>query len=146
MSRAVEAAELKALVRALVKAFGGIEAAAVELGISAERVSQFQRPGCPDQMSILCICKLEAVLGRSIVTGTLARAADCGAPDPVTDAVVGLVGASASALHAISDMDRDGQRDVGEIRQVQRATQEALHEAELLADAASRLTPGAVVH
>ncbi len=107
MSRVVEAAELKALVRALVKAFGGIEAAAIELGISAERVSQFQRPGCPDQMSILCICKLEAVLGRSIVTGALARAADCSAPDLVTTAVVAAVGSSAGALRTIADMDSE---------------------------------------
>ena len=144
MSRAIEAAELKALVRALVKAFGGIEAAAAELGVSAERVSQFQRPSCPDQMSLLCICKLEAVIGRSIVTGAAARAADCGAPDPVTTAVVASVGSSASALRAIADMDSDGRRDAGEIRQVQRAAQENLHQAELLADAAGRLEPGAV--
>ena len=74
MARALEEGELKALVRQLVKAAGGVEACGVLLGISHQRVSQYQSPNHPDQMPYLMICKLECVAERAIVSGAQVRA------------------------------------------------------------------------
>ena len=144
MSRALEPGELKALVRQLVKEFGGVEAAAVELKISAERVSQYQRPTCDDQMPLLCIMKLEAILGRAIVSGAAMRAIEGEAKDEIGPAAVEAVTDAATVLRLVHDMDADGARDPAEIRSVQRGSQELLHVAERLADRAAKLTPGKV--
>ena len=144
MTSAWSGGVLKAQVRQLVTAAGGVEAAAVELGISAERVSQFQRPTCDDQMSFLCIMRLEAVVGRAIVTGAAARAIEGESQGVIGPAVVEAITKGASALRLVTDMDADGQRGAGEIRAVQRAAHDHLHAAEALADAAARLTPGRV--
>ncbi|WP_158918051.1 hypothetical protein [Caulobacter sp. S45] len=128
----------------MVKAAGGVEACAIELGISGERVSQLQRPTCLDQMSLLCISQLEAVIGRAIVTGAAARAAQGETFSPIAVAVVSSVMASAAALRVISEMDRDGRRDAREICDVQKAAQENLRLAQALADTAGRLQLGSV--
>lgn len=141
-SRALDAGELKALVRQLVKAAGGVEACAVELGVSAERVSQYQRPTHDAQMSLLCILQLEAVVGQAIVTGAAARAVEGEGRSAIGPAVVEAVTRSAATLRLVSDMDADHRRDPGEIRQVQDAAQDHLRAAQRLADEAAALTPG----
>lgn len=146
-SRAVEPGELKALVRQLVKAAGGVEACAVELGISGERVSQHQRTSCADQMPVLMISRLEAVVGRAIVTGALARAAegeDAGGGEAIGDASVGAVGSAATLMGQVHAMEADGHRSPGEVREVQLAAAEHLREAQEAFDAAMRLSAGGV--
>lgn len=144
MSRALTAGELKALVRELVKAAGGVEAVAVELGVSHQRVSQHQSPGCADQMPFLCILQLEALVGRAIVSGAAARAVEGEGAPAVTAAAVEAVTTTAATLRLVSDMDADGRRDEGEIRGVRRAALDNLKVAERLVDATVKLEPGRV--
>lgn len=144
MTSAWSGAVFKAFTRQLVKENGGVEACAVELGVSAERVSQWQRPTCDDLMPFLCVMHLEAVVGRAIVTGAAARAVEGTARDEIGPAVVEAVGDAAGLLRLVHDMDADGARDAGEIRSVQRGSQDLLRAAEGIADRAAKLTPGRI--
>ncbi|PVM90678.1 hypothetical protein [Caulobacter endophyticus] len=143
MSRSLTPGELKAHVRQLVSAVGGLEAAAVILGVSVQRVSTLQNIRHDDQMTMLQICALEAVAGRDIVTGAASRAITGEGPASIVAAAVGAVAASAAALESVHLMDADGRRDPGEIRDVQKATRSLADSAAKLADAAAALTPGA---
>lgn len=144
MSRALTPGEVKALWRQLVKAAGGVEAAAVELGVKHQRVSLLQSPSAPDMPSFAQIMCLEAVVGRDIITGAASRAITGEDDEPVQSAVVESVQASAAALGAVHAMDADGVRTESEVREVQQRTQAALREAEQAADAAMSLRPGPV--
>lgn len=138
--RAIGAGELKALVRLLVKAAGGVEAAGLTLGISHQRVSQLQDVNCPDQMTTLQISQLECVAGRAIVTGTCARAAEGEAADEaIMAAVVGSVGSASELVALVHEMEADGQRTEAEKRMVRAAAQRHLKEAQDVVDAAARL-------
>lgn len=139
-ARAVGPGELKALVRALVKAAGGVEACAVELGISAQRVSQLQDVNNPGQMGVLQISQLEMVVRRPIVTGVVARAAEgLGGEDAIGLSAVQSVGSSAALLQKVHAMEADGHRTEAEKRDVIRAAEENLREAQEALDAAVRL-------
>lgn len=144
MSRALTDGEVKALFRQLVKAAGGVEAAAVELGVKHQRVSLLQSPSAPDMPSFRQIMTLEAVVGRAIVTGAAARAIEGEEDEALTAAVVEAVQASADALGAVHAMEADGVRTPEEVRAVQAKTQRALAEAQQAADAAAKLKPGPV--
>lgn len=144
MSRALTPGEVKALFRQLVKAAGGVEAAAVELSIKHQRVSLLQTPTAPDMPSFAQIMCLEAVVGRPIITGAAARAIAGEEDEALTSAVVEAVQASAEALGAVHAMEADGVRTEAEVRTVVEKTQHALREAEQAADAAKRLRPGPV--
>ena len=144
MSRALTDGEIKALFRQLVKAAGGVEAAAVELGCKHQRVSLLQSPNAPDLPAFRQILTLEAVVGRAIVTGSAARAIEGEADDNLKDATVEAVLATTEALGAVHAMDADGNRTEAEIRDIQKRTQKALQEAQEAADAAARLKPGPV--
>ncbi len=135
---------MKALWRQLVKAAGGVEAAAVELGIKHQRVSLLQSPTAPDMPTFAQIMCLEAVVGRAVITGAAARAVEGEADEKLKDAVVDAVKATAEALGAVHVMDADGERSEAEVRQVQAMTQRALVEAQEAADAAAQLKPGPV--
>ena len=144
-ARAVEPGELKALVRQLVKAAGGVDASGVELGVSAERVSQYQRIGCDDQMPLMSVIRLEAIVGRAIVTGALAKAVEGGGGvEAMGGSAVDTVGASAGLLTAVHEMDADGHRDAGEIRRVQEAAALSARQSLEAVIAASQLKPGEV--
>lgn len=145
MSRALTEGEIKALFRQLVKAAGGVEAAAIDLGCKHQRVSLLQCVRAPDMPSFRQILTLEAVVGRAIVTGAAARAIEGAAEDQLKDAMIEAVQASAEALGSVHAMDADGSRSEAEIRDVQLRTQRMLREAQEAADAAARLTPGAVM-
>lgn len=144
--RAIEPGELKALVRQLVKAAGGVEACAVELGVSAERVSQYQRTSCPDQMGLLMISRLEAVVQRGVVTAAASRAAEGAesgaAGEAIGDATVGAVGSAAALMARVHVMEADGHRSPAEVRDVQLAAAAHLREAQEAFDAAMRLSAG----
>lgn len=144
MSRALTPGEVKALWRQLVKAAGGVEAAAVELGIKHQRVSLLQSPSAPDMPSFTQIMCLEAVVGSPIITGAASRAIEGEEDEALTAAVVEAVQASAEALGAVHAMEADGVRTEAEVRSVVEKTQRALREAEQAADAAKRLKPGPV--
>lgn len=143
MSRALTPGELKALVRQLVNAVGGVEAAAVTLGVSTSRVSVLQNVNHTDQMTLLQISALEEVAGRDIVTGAASRAITGERPAAIAAAAVEAVSASATALERVHAMDADGHRDPHEIRDVQLVTRALADRAVKLADAAAALTPGA---
>lgn len=139
--RIVSPGELKALVRQLVKAAGGVEACGVELGVSAERVSQYQRPTCDDQMPLLFIHRLEAVVGRGVVTAALARAAEGeGVVEAIGSATVEAIGSAADLIGKVHVMEADGRRTPGEIREVQEAASRLLREAQEAHAAASSLS------
>lgn len=142
MSRAITDGEIKALFRQLVKAAGGVEAAAVELGCKHQRVSLLQSVSAPDMPNLRQILTLEAVVGRAVVTGAAARAIEGEADECVTGALVESVQASAEAMGLAHAMDADGERSEAEVRAVQASTQRALLEAQQAADAAARLKPG----
>lgn len=144
MSRPLTPGEVKALWRQLVKAAGGVEAAAVELGIKHQRVSLLQSPTASDMPTFAQIMCLEAVVGRAIITGAAARAVEGEADEKLKDAVVDAVKATAEALGAVHVMDADGERTEAEVRQVQAITQRALAEAQEAADAAAQLRAGPV--
>lgn len=143
MSRMLETGEVKALFRQLVKAAGGLEACALELGISHQRVSHLQNASNGEEPTFRQIRALEAVANSDIVTGAASRAIRGPADDSVGLAAVETVQTAAAALRLVHDMDADGQRCEGEIRKVQEAATKNLKEARELADAAARLTPGA---
>lgn len=138
--RAILPGELKALVRLLVKAAGGVEASAVELGISHQRISQLQDVNCPDQMTLMQVSHLERVAGRAIVTGACARAAEGeSAEEAIMHAVVGSVSSVAELLALVQAMEADGGRTEAEKRAVRLAADRALAEVKEAADAAARL-------
>ena len=139
MARAIEEGELKALVRQLVKAAGGVEACGVLLGVSHQRVSQLQSPNNPDQMSFLQIAKLECVAERAIVSGAQVRAVEGDGCGPLHHAVVEAVTKSASALEAVAEMEGHQRPSAADAKHVQQAAQENLHAAECLADAAAHI-------
>ncbi len=143
MSRMLETGEVKALFRQLVKAAGGVEACAVELGISHQRVSHLQNASNSDEPTFRQIRTLEVIAAAPIVSGAQFRAIRGEGDDCVSMAAVETVQSAASALRLVHDMDADGRRDEGEIRRVQEAAAKNLKEARELADAAARLTPGA---
>lgn len=139
-ARAIEPGELKALVRQLVKAAGGVAACGVELEVSAERVSQWQRLEHPDQMSMLNISRLEAVVGLLIVTGVAARAAGGETPDEaMLNAGIEAMSSAAGLVSLVHAMEADGQRTEAEKRAVRTATQDLLRQAQEAADTAARL-------
>lgn len=142
-NRTVEGGELKALVRQLVKAAGGVEACGVELGVSAERISQYQRQSSADQMPLLMICRLEAVAGRAVVTGALSRAAEGdGVVEEIGRSAVDTVGRAADLMRTVHEMEADGHRTHAEKREVMLASAELLREAQQAFDAAARLVGG----
>lgn len=139
-ARAIKPGELKALVRQLVKAAGGVEACGVELAVSPQRVSQWQSVDCADQMSMLNISRLEAVVGRPIVTGVAARAAEGSAVDEAMMAsTVEAMGSAAALVQLVHAMEADGTRTEAEKRAVRDATQDLLRQAQEAADTAARL-------
>ncbi|WP_292079799.1 MULTISPECIES: hypothetical protein [Brevundimonas] len=144
MSRMIETGEVKALFRQLVKAAGGVEAAAVDLKISHQRVSHLQNANNEDEPTFRQIRVLEVAAGAAIVSGAQFRAIEGAAPDPIAAAVVESVASSAAALRLVHDMDADGHRDAAEVRAVQEAAARNLREARELNDAAAGLKPGEV--
>ena len=142
MSRCLTDGEVKALFRQLVKAAGGVEAAAVELGIKHQRVSTLQSPTAPDMPTFRQIMTLEVIAGRAIVTGAASRAVEGQEDEALAAAMVEAVQATADALGAVHAMEADGVRTEAEVRTVQAKTQRALAEAQQAADAAARLKPG----
>lgn len=143
--RAITPGELKALVRQLVKAVGGVEACAVELGVTPQRISQLQKADHPDQMSFLAICRLEAACGQAVVTGAAAKAsAGQSADQGMGDAAVDTVGHAAGLIGAVHAMDADGHRDPGEIRAVQQAAAALAREGVEALIVSTKLTPGPV--
>lgn len=144
MSRMIETGEVKALFRQLVKAAGGVEAAAVDLKISHQRVSHLQNANNEDEPTFRQIRVLEVAAGAAIVSGAQFRAIEAPAPDPIAAAVVESVASSAAALRLVHDMDSDGHRDAAEVRAVQEAAARNLREARELHDAAAGLKPGGV--
>jgi hypothetical protein len=141
-ARALTLGEVKAHFRQLVKAAGGVEACGIELGVSHQWISELQNPNKPEALpTFMQIMALEVVAKQDIVTGAASRAIKGQATDDIADAAVAAVAASADVLRLVHDMDRDGKRDHGEIRAVQRATQENARGALELADVAARLTP-----
>lgn len=142
MSRMLETGEVKALFRQLVKAAGGVEACAVELGISHQRVSYLQVTSNNEEPTLRQIMALEVVARADIVTGAASRAIRGEAVDCVGMAAVESVQTAATALRLVHSMDADGRRDEGEIRKVQEATAKHLREAQELFDTAARLKPG----
>jgi hypothetical protein len=144
MSRALTDGEIKALFRQLVRAAGGVEAAAVELGCKHQRISLLQSAGALDMPNLRQILTLESVVGRAVITGAASRAIEGEADDSLKDAMVDAVSASAEALTSVHAMDADGSRSEAEIRDVQARTQRMLREAQEAADAAARLKPGKV--
>jgi hypothetical protein len=141
MSRALSIGEVKAFTRQLVDAVGGVVPAAVSLGISHQRISQYQNPNLDDVMPLMSILALEAVVGRPVVTGAAARAIEAEGEESIHAAVVGAVTGSAKVLEAIAEMDADDHRDMAEIRGVQAAAAANLAHAQRVADAAAGLTP-----
>lgn len=144
MSRELTDGEIKALFRQLVKAAGGVEACAVELGVKHQRVSILQSPTAPDMPTFRQIMRLEVVAGRDIVTGAASRAVTGQEDETLATAMVEAVQASADALGAVHAMEADGVRTEAEVRAVQAKTQRAVAEAQQAADAAARLKPGRV--
>lgn len=144
MSGRVAPGVVKALVRRLVSAAGGVEAAAIELGVSHQRVSYCQVVERPDQLNILQVARLEELVGRPIVTAALARMVEAGEVVPIDDAAVAGVRSAADLMAKIHAMESDGHRDPGEIRVIQAAAGELLREIQRVHDAAMRLTPGPV--
>lgn len=139
-ARAIAPGELKALVRVLVKAVGGQEAAGVTLGVSHQRIGQLMDVNLPDQMGLLQISQLEQIVGRAIVTGAAARAADGdGSDEGIMVAAVGTVGSSAQLVALVHAMEADGHRTAAEKKAVQKVAQDNLREAQEAADAAARL-------
>jgi hypothetical protein len=140
VSRAIEAGELKALVRQLVKAAGWVEACGIELCVSPQRVSQWQSVEHPDQMSMLNISRLEAVVGRPIVTGVAARAAEGSAVDEaMLSSAVEAMSSAAALVSLVHAMEADGTRTEAEKRAAREATQDLLRQAQEAADTAARL-------
>ncbi len=107
MSRAITDGEIKALFRQLVKAAGGVEAAAVELGCKHQRVSLLQSVGAPDLPNLRQILTLEAIVGRAILTGAAARAIEGECDDSITLALVESVQAAAEAIGITTDLMMD---------------------------------------
>ena len=145
MPRALEEGELKALVRQLVKAAGGVEACGVLLGVSHQRVSQLQNPNHPDQMTFLQIAKLECVAERAIVSGAQVRAVEGDGCGPLHQAVVEAVTKSAGVLQAVAEMEGHARPSAADAKHVVQAAQANLHAAECLADAAAHLQTGSAV-
>lgn len=146
MSRFQETGEVKALFRQLVKAAGGVEACAIELGISFQRVSHLQNTGNEDEPTYRQIRKLECVAKSAIVTRGQVQAIDGEAQETLRDAAVDAVQVTAEALGIIHAIEADKQRTEGECRQAVEVTQRALREVTELASAAAQLKPGPVVH
>lgn len=144
MSRLIDTGEVKALFRQLVKAAGGVEACAAELGISFQRVSHLQNPSNSDEPTFRQIRCLETVVGQAIVTGAHVRAVEGEADEKLRDAVVGAVMATAEVMTAVHQMDADGHRDEAEVRDVQTRALRALTEAQEAHSAASQLKAGPV--
>ncbi len=142
MSRALTPGELKALVRQLVTAVGGVEAAAVILDVTHQWVSDLQNVNKPAQMTFLQVCALEAVAGRDVVTGAASRAIRGPEVDAIGSVAVQTVSGAADLMARVHAMDADGKRDAGEIRDVQAAAQVHLRRAAEVVAAASRLQPG----
>lgn len=142
MSRALTDGEVKALFRQLVKAAGGVEAAAVELGVKHQRVSLLQSASAPDMPTLRQIMTLEVVAQQDVVTGAASRAVKGEEDETLAGAMVEAVQATADALGAVHAMEADGVRTDAEVRSVQAKTQRALREAQQAADAAARLKPG----
>lgn len=144
MSRVLTPGEIKSLFRQLVKAAGGVEACGVELEVSHQWISDLQNVNKPECLpTFMQIMALEVVAKRPVLTGAAARAVKGEVDDNIADAAVSAVAASAKVLRLVHDMDRDGERTLAEIRDVQKETQENAREAQELADAAARLTPKA---
>ncbi|MGH6978835.1 MAG: hypothetical protein ACRED4_06055 [Brevundimonas sp.] len=144
MSRLIETGEVKALFRQLVKAAGGVEASAVELGISHQRVSYLQNTGNEDEPTFRQIRTLEFVAKRAIVSGAQFRAIQGHTDETIQAAAVEVIASGSAVLRLVHDMDADDHRDAGEVRAVQEAASNHLREARELHDAAARLTPGEV--
>lgn len=142
MSRVWSAKELKSHFRALVKEFGGVEAAGVELGISAQRISQLQNPNKDDLPGFLQVMALEAALEKSVVLATAAEAVRGAHGDELGEAAIAAVTKAASALARIHEMDEDDEREEHEIRDVQAITGEAATNVLRLHHIAGRLKPG----
>jgi len=144
MSRLIETGEVKALFRQLVKAAGGVEAAAVELNVSHQRVSHLQNASNDDEPTFRQIRTLEFVSRRPILSGAQFRAIKGEGEDCIQAAAVEVITTGAKVLTLVHDMDADGHRDAGEVRTVQEAASIHLREARELHDAAARLKPGEV--
>ena len=111
------------------------------LGISHQRVSQYQSPNHPDQMPYLMICKLECVAERAIVSGAQVRAVEGDGCGPLHVAVVEAVTKSADALRTVAELEARAHPGAADVKHVQQAAQANLHAAECLADAAAHLNP-----
>ncbi len=89
-------ARIKALFFALVKAAGGVEAAASVLGVSHQRVSQLTSIVHADMPTLMQVLALEGFVGQPIVFGALAKmaGADGKAADPVKEAAEAVAAVS----------------------------------------------------
>jgi hypothetical protein len=142
MSRALTRGEIKVLFRQLVKACGGVEAVARELGCTHQWVSALQsarKPSMPDFEQIL---RLEVIAESAIITGAAAKAVAGDEAREVSAAVVGAVGAASRALQLAHVMDADGHRAEGERRAFQHAARENFERAQDLLGAAAALSAG----
>lgn len=106
---------LKGASAALVRAFGGQEAAAAELGRAQSRLSDWGNPNTPDFMPVDVVLRLEAAThgtpGHPHVSGWLARASghavtrlpEAGAARADGAALLRALGEHAASAHAASE-------------------------------------------
>lgn len=146
MSRLQDTGEVKALFRQLIKAAGGVEAAAVELGISFQRVSHLQNTSNADEPTYRQLRVLECIVGKAIVTGSHGKAVEGVVDETLKDAIVGAVQVTSEALGIVHSMDADGVRTEAECRQAQEVTQRMLREVTEAAQVAAQLKPGPIGH
>lgn len=141
MSRALTLEEVKAYTRQLIAAAGGVQPVATLLEVSHQQVSKYQNLGHADVMPFMSILLLQEFTGQALVTGPATRAIEADTRDEVVGAAVASVTSSARMLRVVHDMDANGDRDAGEIRDTQAAAREQLEDAQRAYDAAMALKP-----
>ncbi len=124
----MKAANHKALARALIKAAGGLDAAAVVAEVSTSQLSRYQSPGYPDTMTAAVIAALEEHAGAPVYSGALAQAVAAGSAVCARDAAEEAVEALAQIQRAIRVALGDGRLDGGEREAIRRQVGAALTE------------------
>ncbi|MBI1682353.1 hypothetical protein [Caulobacter hibisci] len=141
MSRALSVEEVKALTHQLVASVGGVVPAGIMLGVSHQRVSQYQNANHPDVMPFMAILTLQAAAQTDIVTGAASRAIKEDPESDILSAMVETMNRATQALAATHEMEADGHRDVGEIHEVRAAFAALKQQVDRAHDVANGLTP-----
>ena len=118
----------KALARSLIKAAGGLDAAALVAGISTSQLSRYCTPGHPDTMTAAVMAALEEHAGAPVYSGALAEAVTSGRPSSLRDGAEEAVEAAARTLGAIRTALADGRIDGAEREAIRRQVGGALRE------------------